>query len=291
MIKEAVIIDGKEISETILANLKAKIESDKKLGLKPAKLAIILIGDNPASAIYVQNKMKAAARVGIETELKQFDIDLPEKVLLTEIRRLNEDSEISGIIIQLPLPSHIDKAKVIIAVHPDKDVDGFHPINIGLLYSPFEHGFVPCTAKGCLTLIKSCVDDLVGKNVVVIGRSNIVGRPLAALLLKEDCTVTICHSRTKDLQSITSRADIVISAMGNPKFLTKEYFNPNAVVIDVGINRLNVENKFTIVGDVDFQDVKDHVKYITPVPGGVGPMTVAYLLVNTYAASLKHRGK
>lgn len=289
MIKEAIIIDGKEISEIILADLKAKIENDKKQEFRPAKLAIILVGDDPANTIYVQNKIRAALRVGILTELKQFDSDLPEQVLLTEVSRLNNDPEISGIIIQLPLPDHIDKAKVIMAVHPDKDVDGFHPINIGLLYSPFEHGFVPCTARGCLALIKSCVDDLAGKNVVVIGRSNIVGRPLAALLLKEDCSVTICHSKTKDLQSITSRADIVVSAMGRPQFLTKEYFNSNAVVIDVGINRLVSENKCTMVGDVDFQSVKDHVKYITPVPGGVGPMTVAYLLVNTYIASLKYR--
>jgi methylenetetrahydrofolate dehydrogenase (NADP+)/methenyltetrahydrofolate cyclohydrolase len=289
VIKEAIIIDGKEISEIILADLKAKIENDKQQEFRPAKLAIILVGNDPASTIYVQNKIKAALRVGILTELKQFDSDLPEKVLLSEVSQLNNDPEISGIIIQLPLPDHIDKAKVIMAVHPDKDVDGFHPINIGLLYSPFENGFVPCTARGCLALIKSCVDDLVGKNVVVIGRSNIVGRPLAALLLKEDCSVMICHSKTRDLASITSRADIVVSAIGRPKFLTKEYFNSNAVVIDVGINRLVLENKCTMVGDVDFQSVKDHVKYITPVPGGVGPMTVAYLLVNTYMASLKHR--
>ena len=289
MIKEAIIIDGKEISEIILADLKAKIENDKQQEFRPAKLAIILVGNDPASTIYVQNKIKAALRVGILTELKQFDSDLPEKVLLSEVSQLNNDPEISGIIIQLPLPDHIDKAKVVMAVHPDKDVDGFHPINIGLLYSPFENGFVPCTARGCLALIKSCVDDLVGKNVVVIGRSNIVGRPLAALLLKEDCSVMICHSKTRDLASITSRADIVVSAIGRPKFLTKEYFNSNAVVIDVGINRLVLENKCTMVGDVDFQSVKDHVKYITPVPGGVGPMTVAYLLVNTYMASLKHR--
>lgn len=289
MIKEAIIIDGKKISEVILADLKAKIDNDKEQGVRSAKLAIILVGADPASAIYVQNKIRAAARIGIITELKQFDNDLPEKVLLDEISRLNKDAEVSGIIVQLPLPDHVDKAKVIMAVDPEKDVDGFHPINIGLLYSPFEYGFVPCTAKGCLTLIKSCVNDLAGKNVVVIGRSNIVGRPLAALLLREDCSVMICHSKTRDLASITSRADIVVSAIGKPQFLTKEYFNTNAVVIDVGINRLASENKCTMVGDVDFQAVKDHVKYITPVPGGVGPMTVAYLLVNTYVASLKHR--
>ncbi len=252
MIKEAIIIDGKQISEIILADLKAKIEIDKKQEFMPAKLAIILVGDDPASTIYVQNKIRAALRVGILTELKQFDSTLSAKALSTEISRLNNDPEISGIIILLPLPDHIDKPKVIMAVRPDKDVDGFHPINIGLLYSPFEHGFVPCTARGCLDLIKSCVDDLAGKNVVVIGRSNIIGRPLAALLLKEDCTVIICHSKTRDLASVTYGADIVVSAIGKPKFLTKEHFNSNAVVIDVGINRLILENKCTMIRSNSF---------------------------------------
>lgn len=291
MTKEATIIDGKKISQSILANLKTEIEKDQAQGFKPAKLAIILVGDNPASQIYVQNKIRAALNVGIETTLKQFDTDLTEIELLAEISRLNKEAEISGIIIQLPLPYHIDKAKIIMQVDPDKDVDGFHPINIGLLYSPFEHNFVPCTAIGCLTLIKSVISDLQGKNVVVIGRSNIVGRPLAALLIKEDCTVTICHSKTRALQEITLKADIVISAVGIPRYLTKEYFNKNAIVIDVGINRILENEKNILVGDVDFEEVKNHVRYITPVPGGVGPMTVAYLLVNTYNASIKQRNK
>lgn len=284
MIKEAIIIDGKKISEQILSDLRLQIDEDSKQGISHAKLAIILVGDNPASKIYVQNKIKAATKVGILTELKSFDDDVHEEILIKEIERLNNDDEVSGIIIQLPLPSHINKSRVIMAINPSKDVDGFHPINVGLLYSPYEHGFVPCTARGCLELIKFCLDDLTGKDVVVIGRSNIVGRPLAALLLKEHCSVTICHSRTKNLSKITSKADIVISGVGNPKFLTKDYFNPDAIVIDVGINRVTSENKYELVGDVDFQEVKDKVKYITPVPGGVGPMTVAYLLVNTYAA-------
>ena len=201
MIKEAIIIDGKKISEHILADLKYRIDKEKQL----AKLAIILIGDDPVSKIYIQNKIKAAKRVGILTKLKNFDSDITEKRLLKDIAELNADQEISGIIIQMPLPAHINKFKVIMAVDPMKDVDGFHPVNVGMLDSPYEHGFVPCTARGCLELIKHCTEDLHGKNVVVIGRSNIVGRPLAALLLKEHCSVTICHSKTKDLAAITSR--------------------------------------------------------------------------------------
>lgn len=283
MIKEAIIIDGKKISENILNNLKHQIEINKI----SAKLVIILVGDDPVSIIYVQNKIKAAQKVGIIPELKRFDSNISEKKLLEEIAKLNIDKEVSGIIIQMPLPAHIVKSKVIMAVNPRKDVDGFHPVNVGMLYSPYEHGFLPCTARGCLELIKHCTEDLQGKNVVVIGRSNIVGRPLAAILLKEDCTVTICHSKTKNLTAITHGADIVISAMGKPRFLTEEYFNSDAVVIDVGINRLVSQNKCELVGDVDFQSVKNKVKYITPVPGGVGPMTVAYLLVNTYTAQIE----
>ncbi len=284
MIEKAIVIDGRKISQQILSDLKLLIDEDSKQGINPAKLAIILVGDNPASKIYVQNKIKASAKVGIFTEFKSFDDRVCEGVIVKEIERLNNDDEVSGIIIQLPLPSHFNKSRIIMAINPSKDVDGFHPINVGLLYSPYEHSFVPCTARGCLELIKFCLDDLIGKNVVVIGRSNIVGRPLAALLLKEHCSVTICHSRTKNLPKITSKADIVISSVGNPKFLTKDYFNSNAIVIDVGINRITSKNKYELVGDVDFQEVKNKVKYITPVPGGVGPMTVAYLLVNTYAA-------
>ena len=287
MIREAIIIDGKKISKQILADLKSKIDEDNKLLNMPPKLAIILVGDDPVSGIYVKNKIKAANKVGMLTELRNFDSNVPESLLLREIKKLNEDTQVSGIIIQMPLPLHIDKLKVIMAVDFRKDVDGFHPINLGLLYSPYKHGFVPCTALGCLQLIKHCTEDLVGKNAVIIGRSSLVGRPLAALLLKEDSSVTICHSRTKNLAAITSKAEIVISAMGNPQSLTKEYFNSNAIVIDVGINRVMSQNKCDLIGDVDFQAVKDRVKYITPVPGGVGPMTVAYLLMNTYATKNK----
>ncbi|RTK92151.1 MAG: bifunctional 5,10-methylenetetrahydrofolate dehydrogenase/5,10-methenyltetrahydrofolate cyclohydrolase [Rickettsiales bacterium] len=283
------MIDGKKISNEILADLKIKIENYKKLNNKTIKLAIILVGSNSASRIYVHNKIKAAARVGILTDLQEFEDNISQNDLLKEISILNKDPNVSGMIVQLPLPRHIDKSKILNAIDPKKDVDGFHPINVGLLYSPYENGFVPCTARGCLTLIKSQISDLSGKNVVIIGRSNIVGRPIAALLLKEDCTVTICHSKTENLESFTYKADIVISAVGVPKFLTKNYFNQNALVIDVGINR--IENSVAtsqLVGDVDFEEVKKVVKYITPVPGGVGPMTVAYLLVNTYMASVEN---
>jgi methylenetetrahydrofolate dehydrogenase (NADP+)/methenyltetrahydrofolate cyclohydrolase len=283
MARTAIIVDGKKISEAILANLKAKIAENNI----SAKLAIILVGNNPASLIYVKNKIKAAHKVGIDTELKHFDNDISESKLLKEIADLNIAAEISGIIVQMPLPGHISKFKVINALDPKKDVDGFHPLNLGMLFSPYEHAIVPCTARGCLELIKSCEQNIEGKNVVIIGRSNIVGRPLAALLLKENCSVTICHSMTKNLAEITSRADIVVSAVGKPQFLTKEYFNSDAIVIDVGINRLDSnEGGYKLVGDVDFQEVRNKVSYITPVPGGVGPMTVAYLMVNTYIAKV-----
>jgi methylenetetrahydrofolate dehydrogenase (NADP+)/methenyltetrahydrofolate cyclohydrolase len=289
MLKSAIIIDGKGIANDILSDLKDKIKKDRESGLAEAKLSIFLVGNNIASRIYVENKIRAASSVGINTELIEFDDDVPEKVLLSAIDNKNQDKAVSGIIVQLPLPKQIDKSKVIFAISPKKDVDGFHPLNLGLLYSPFDHMFVPCTAMGCLKLINSCVDDLTGKNVVVIGRSNIVGRPLAALLLKEHCSVMICHSYTNNLKEITSRADIVISAIGKAKFLTKEYFNTHCLVIDVGINRTSKDKKVELVGDVDFDDVVNHVSYITPVPGGVGPMTVAYLLVNTYTACVNQR--
>ena len=254
--KEAIIIDGKKISNDILADLKIKIEDYKKTNKKKIKLAIILVGVNSASKIYVQNKIKAAAQVGILTHLQEFEDDITHNDLLEKISELNNDPEISGMIVQLPLPNHIDKSKILTAIDPSKDVDGFHPYNVGLLYNPHENGFVPCTAMGCLKLIKTYISDLSGKNVVVIGRSNIVGRPIAALLLKEDCTVTISHSKTQDLESITKKADIVISAVGSPKFLSAKYFNSNALVIDVGINRIKNNEGFNkLVGDVDFDDV------------------------------------
>lgn len=281
------IIDGKKISDQILAGLKAKIAADSIKLTYPTKLAIILVGDFPTSHIYVKNKMKAAEKVGILTDLRKFDSTISEAELLSEVKKLNLDEEVSGIIIQMPLPNHIKSSKLIEALDPSKDVDGFHPKNLGLLYGGYSNEFVPCTALGVLHLIEECESELSGKNAVVIGRSNIVGRPVAALLLQKDCSVTICHSQTKNLSSITSKADIIVSAIGRPKCLGQEYFNKDTIVIDVGINRITNKDKSILVGDVDFENVKDYVQHITKVPGGVGPMTVAYLLVNTHNANLR----
>jgi methylenetetrahydrofolate dehydrogenase (NADP+)/methenyltetrahydrofolate cyclohydrolase len=278
------IIDGKKISQSIIEKLKIEYAEYLIAGGRPACLAIIFVGDDEASKIYIQNKQKAAAVVGIQAKLVELPSNIAENELLEIIHDLNIDPSISGIIVQLPLPGHIDKQQVVSAISPSKDVDGFHPLNMGYLYGPESNKFVPCTALGCLDLIKSCMPEIAGKHAVVIGRSIIVGRPVAALLLKEDCTVTICHSGTKNLVDITKRADIVVSAIGKPKYLTKEYFSAQAVVIDVGISRIEIDGEVKLCGDVDFDNVRDHVRYITPVPGGVGPMTVAYLLVNCFRA-------
>jgi methylenetetrahydrofolate dehydrogenase (NADP+) / methenyltetrahydrofolate cyclohydrolase len=289
MIEQAIVIDGKNIANEILANLKSKVEAYyAAYNIRP-KLSIILIGDNEASIVYVKNKINASKKVGIDSELIKFEADVSEQLVLKTIYNLNQDDKVSGIIVQMPVPNHISKAKLVNSIDPNKDVDGFNPVNVGMLYSGFPLPLAPCTAKGCVELIKYCEPNLSGKKVVIIGRSNIVGRPLAALLLQEDCTITICHSKTQNLMKITQDADIVVSAVGNPHFLTKEYFNENAIVIDVGINRINLENKYELVGDVDFYDVQNKVRYITPVPGGVGPMTVAYLLVNTFEALIMNK--
>ncbi len=289
MLKEAILIDGKYNADLILGELKKNIEYQKKENNLTAKLAIILVGSDPASTIYVRNKINAAKKIGIDTECINFDKTISEKLLLAEISRINLDDSISGIIVQLPLPKQISKEKIINAISPNKDVDGFHPLNVGILNSGYSGGFLPCTARGCLELIKLTQIDISGKNVAIIGRSNIVGKPLAALLSKENATVTLCHSKTTNLATITSSADIVIAAIGKPLFFTSEYFSEKAIVIDVGINRIEFENKYKVVGDVDFQSVKNKVSYITPVPGGVGPMTIAYLLTNTFEAMIRSK--
>jgi methylenetetrahydrofolate dehydrogenase (NADP+)/methenyltetrahydrofolate cyclohydrolase len=290
MFKEAILIDGRYHANQLLEALKKDVDYQKRENNLTAKLAIILVGSDPASIIYVRNKINAAKKIGIETEFHNLDETTPEKVVLNEIARLNKDNSVSGMIVQLPLPKQISKEKVINAIDPTKDVDGFHPFNVGLLYSGYGSGFKPCTARGVLELIKMTEPNIQGKNIAIIGRSNIVGKPLAALLMQEDATVTLCHSKTQNLASITSKADIVISATGQPKFLTAEYFSEKAIVIDVGINRLTSEDQLELVGDVDFESVKHKVRYITPVPGGVGPMTIAYLLINTFEAAVKQSG-
>ena len=277
------IIDGRALANEILDKLKLEIQQLKSKITEIPKLAIILVGNNPASTIYIKNKIKNAQKVGIDTLLLNLPINITTKDLIAKINQLNLDQKISGIIVQLPLPEAVDKNKILAAVSPYKDVDGFHPLNVGYLHSGINEGFVPCTALGCLEVIRKYEPNLSGKNAVIVGRSNIVGKPLAALLLKEDCTVTICHSKSQNLSSITSKADIVVAAIGSPLKLTTEYFKNDAIVIDVGINRIN-DNK--IVGDVDFENVE--VKYITPVPGGIGPMTIAFLLKNTVKAFKQH---
>lgn len=291
MLKEAILIDGKYHADLILEKLKKNIEYQKKENNLVAKLAIILVGSDPASAIYVRNKISAARKIGIDTEFKNFEENISEKTLLAEIVRMNLDNSISGIIVQLPLPKQISKEKVINAIDPAKDVDGFHPFNVGILNSGYSGGFIPCTARGCLELIKLTQINLEGKNVTIVGRSNIVGKPLAALLSREDATVTLCHSKTTNLASITFNADIVVTAIGKPRFFSSEYFSEKAIVIDVGINRIRFESGYKLAGDVDFESVKNKVSYITPVPGGVGPMTIAYLLTNTFEAMIRNRNK
>lgn len=283
---KAKIIDGRAIAANIHAHTKAEITKivEKGTGSTAPTLAIVLVGNDAASEIYVRNKIKAAKNIGMLTKLVRMRNDISNDQLVNEIQQLNNDKNISGIIVQFPLPNQIDKVAVINAIDPLKDVDGFHPINVGRLYSGLGEGFTACTARGCLELICNAKSNLAGASAVIIGRSNIVGRPLAALLLQKDCTVTIAHSKTKNLQSLTRNADIVVSAVGRPKFLTKDYFNENAIVIDVGISRVEYKDRCEIVGDVDFHDVVNHVNYITPVPGGVGPMTIAYLLANCLKA-------
>ena len=275
------IINGKLLADEKLSIISQQI---KKLDKAPC-LAIILIGENPASSIYVRNKIKTAEEVGIDINLIKLSEAISQAELLEIIKNCNEDEKINGIIIQLPLPGHINNLDVLLAIDPKKDVDGFHPLNIGMLYSGQEPFFIPCTPLGVLDIIKDNFDKLEGLHAVIIGRSNIVGRPLASLLLKNDLTVTICHSKTKNLVEITKMADIIISATGQIYSLGKEYFSPSSVVIDVGINRTK-EGK--TAGDIKFSEISDFVKAVTPVPGGVGPLTVANLMANTLKALKSH---
>lgn len=280
------IISGTYKAEMMMSCLAEKILLVKNRHHLTPAIAVILVGSDPISRIYVRTKLKAAAKIGVKCCSVDLSAHITNSQLLAEIDRLNHDPQISGIIVQLPLPEHLNQPLISSAIDPNKDVDGFHPLNVGYLHLNRSEGFVPCTALGCLALIKQCQQDLAGKNVVIIGRSHIVGRPLSALLLNHNCTVTLCHSYTSNLPDITCRADIVVAAIGRPQFLTVDYFNQAAIVIDVGINRPAGGDK-NLVGDVDFANVCDQVKHITPVPGGVGPMTVTFLLANTVKAMLK----
>lgn len=269
------IIDGKVISAQIKEELKEKVASLKAEG-KEISLAVIQVGNDPASSVYVNNKKKACEYIGIESLAFHLPETITEAELLEKIQELNEDTKVNGILVQLPLPKHIDEDKVIKAITPEKDVDGFHPQSVGAL-SIGQKGFVSCTPAGVIQLLKRSGIEIAGKECVVIGRSNIVGKPMALLLLRENGTVTIAHSRTADLREVTKRADILVVAVGKPKMIDSSYVKEGAVVIDVGIHR-DENNK--LCGDVDFDDVVEHVSAITPVPGGVGPMTIAMLMNN-----------
>ncbi|MCR5733192.1 MAG: bifunctional methylenetetrahydrofolate dehydrogenase/methenyltetrahydrofolate cyclohydrolase FolD [Lachnospiraceae bacterium] len=271
----AVIIDGKAVSIAIKDELKSLVEEKAKEG-KKACLCVIQVGDDPASSVYVNNKKKACEYIGIESRSYELSADTTEEKLLSIIDDLNNDKSVTGILVQLPLPAQIDADRVIRRIDPKKDVDGFHPMNVGAL-SIGEDCFVSCTPQGIIELLKRYDIEIEGKQCVVIGRSNIVGKPMAMLLLKENGTVTVCHSRTKDLKEVCKRADILVAAVGKPKMIDHEYIKEGAVVIDVGIHRM--EDK-KLCGDVDYDDVFDHCSAITPVPGGVGPMTIAMLMKN-----------
>lgn len=271
----ALIIDGKKISKEIKDELKEKVARLKAEG-KTAALAVIQVGEDPASSVYVNNKKKACEYIGIESLSFHLPETISEEELLDKIKELNQDEKVNGILVQLPLPKHIDEDKVIKTIAPEKDVDGFHPQSVGAL-SIGQKGFVSCTPAGVIQLLKRSGIEIAGKECVVIGRSNIVGKPMALLLLRENGTVTIAHSKTANLKEVTKRADILVVAVGKPKMIDSSYVKEGAVVIDVGIHR-NAENK--LCGDVDYDDVIDHVSAITPVPGGVGPMTIAMLMNN-----------
>ena len=270
------IIDGKKIAETLRQKLKKEIIEIKSSFKSVPGLTVILIGEDPASKIYVKNKEKFSKEIGINSEVIKYPENIEEKEVLSKIIELNKNKKVSGILVQLPLPKHINKQKVIETILPEKDVDGFHPINVGNLSSGYDSK-IPCTPLGCLILLKEVEKNLSGKHAVVIGRSNLNGKPMAQLLLKENCTVTITHSKTKDLKSQCNKADIIIAAVGKPKLVKGDWVKKNAIVIDVGINKTTDG----IVGDVDFNEVSKVAKAITPVPGGVGPMTIACLLRNT----------
>ena len=283
----AELIDGKKISQDIKDEVKEKVAKLGEEGIE-VSLAVILVGNDPASSVYVNNKKKACEYTGIKSLSYELPEETSEEELLSLIAKLNDDDKVNGILVQLPLPKHIDENKVIRAISPDKDVDGFHPESVGRL-SIGERGFVSCTPAGIIQLIKRSGETIEGKECVVIGRSNIVGKPMAMLLIRESGTVTVCHSRTKDLKEVTKRADILVVAIGKPKMIDGSYIKEGATVIDVGIHRTGEGKK--LCGDVDFESAERIAGKITPVPGGVGPMTIAMLMENTYQAALMHNGR
>ena len=278
------IIDGKKEAANLREEIKNEILEIKKKTNKNPSLTVILIGDFTPSQIYVRNKEKNSTEVGITSNVIKYPKEVKEREVLDKINELNNDKNISGILVQLPLPEQISKEKIINAIDPKKDVDGFNPINVGNLASGYK-SIVPCTPLGCLLLIKKVEKNLSGKHAVIIGRSNLNGKPMAQLLLKENCTVTVVHSKTNNLQEECLKADILVAAVGVPNLVKKDWVKSSAIVIDVGINKVGDK----IVGDVNFEEIKDNIKAITPVPGGVGPMTIACLLKNTLECFKAHQ--
>ena len=276
----AQLIDGNALSRQLRADIAERVAALQAQGLTPG-LAVILVGDNPASQVYVRNKVKACADTGMHSVLETYPASLSEAELLARVDALNHDPAIHGILVQLPLPAHIDAQRVIEAISPAKDVDGFHVASAGALMVG-QPGFWPCTPYGCMKMLHSIGYDLRGKHAVVIGRSNIVGKPMALMLLQEDATVTICHSRTANLKALTLQADVIVAAVGKRNVLTADMVKPGAVVLDVGMNRTEAGK---LCGDVDFDGVKEVASHITPVPGGVGPMTITMLMANTLASA------
>jgi 5,10-methylene-tetrahydrofolate dehydrogenase/Methenyl tetrahydrofolate cyclohydrolase len=287
------LIDGKAFAASVREKVATHVARIKEAqGVTPG-LAVVLVGDDPASEVYVRSKGKQTVEVGMHSYEHKLPADTSEADLLALIEQLNADKNVHGILVQLPLPKHLNESLVINAIDPEKDVDGFHISNVGLLGTG-QKSMVPCTPLGCLMMLRDHLDDLSGKDAVVIGRSNIVGKPMAQLLLGDSCTVTIAHSRTKDLPEVVKRADIVVAAVGRPNFVQGDWIKPGATVIDVGINRIPApekgEGKTRLVGDVDFAVAKEVAGAITPVPGGVGPMTIACLLANTLTACCRKHG-
>jgi methylenetetrahydrofolate dehydrogenase (NADP+)/methenyltetrahydrofolate cyclohydrolase len=283
------IIDGKAFAQNLRENITRRTTQLKKEADIQPGLATVLVGEDPASHVYVRNKNRQTKAVGMASFHHELNAQTSQEDLLALVAELNQDEAVHGILVQLPLPGHIDPVTVINAIDPAKDVDGFHILNVGRLVIG-EPGLVSCTPLGCLMLLKDQLGDLSGKDVVIVGRSNIVGKPMAALLLQQHCTVTIAHSRTRDLAGVCRRADILVAAVGRPEMIQGDWVKPGAVVIDVGINRVEIAGKAKLVGDVDFSAVAEHAGAITPVPGGVGPMTIACLLYNTYQAACMQHG-
>ena len=281
----AVLIDGKELAKKIRANLKIECEELNKEGIK-SKLAVIMVGDDPASKVYVRNKSRACEDVGIEYEEYLLESNTTQKELIDLIKKLNQDNTVNGILLQSPIPSNLDINEAFRTIAPEKDVDGFNPVNVGKLVLN-QDTFVSCTPFGIIKMFEEYNIDLTGKNVVILGRSNIVGKPLIHCCLNKNATVTTCHSKTQNIKEIASKADVLISAIGKANFVTADMVKEKAVVIDVGINRLD---NGKITGDVDFENVKEKASYITPVPGGVGPMTIAMLMNNVIKATKRQNG-